>query len=150
MRAIGSCRESRRSSPVSMRSVAPSSFHRVTYQLTIAAAATITGSATSYQRGPALLPTTPEADSPASVSTASTARPDRIKGDSGCRRRQPWSVFIGFLAGASLGRPGGAQVDTGELVLGAGRRGRQGLAAFGPAPAAATLPPLPPLQWTES
>ncbi len=33
----GSCRESRRSSPVSMRSVTPSSFHRVTSQLTIAA-----------------------------------------------------------------------------------------------------------------
>ena len=86
---MGNCRESRRSSPVSIRRVAPSTFHRVTSQLTTAAAATTTGSARSYQRVPVPPPTTPEVDSPARASTASSPRPERTTGDNGCSRRQP-------------------------------------------------------------
>ncbi len=72
-----------------MRSVTPSIFHRVTSQLTTAATATTTGSARSYQRGPLLLPIAPEVDSPARASSATSPRPERTSGDSGCSRRQP-------------------------------------------------------------
>src|SRR5262249_57564337 len=104
-----------------------------------------------------------EVDSAAKASTASTARPERTSGDSGCSRRQP--AFIASLAGrraggapdsSALGRAGGAQ-DGGA----GGPSGVPGVspglaeprrrdtatapgapfAAFGPATAARRLPP---------
>src|SRR5262249_46292515 len=137
--------ESRRSSPVAMRRVAPSTFHRVTSQLTTAPPATTTTSARSHQRLPAPVPISPEEDSPARASTASTARPERTSGDSGCSRRQPSSVVIASLAGRRAGgtRGGSGGRPPGPALFDAGTpQGRTGHAAFGPA-AAERLPPNP-------
>ena len=96
-------------------------FHRVTSQLTSAAAATRTGSARSYQRVPVPLPTTPEVESPARASTATSPRPERTRGDSGCNRRQPWSSIV-CLGGAwgALPPADGTPPSSGGVLLGSG------------------------------
>ncbi len=68
-----------------MRSVAPSSFHRVTSQLTTAPITTSTATAQSYRCEPSR-PNWPDADIATMASTPTAARPERTSGDSGCSR----------------------------------------------------------------
>src|SRR6266480_4426475 len=88
-----------------MRSVTPSSRHRVTSQLITAATTAATRNATSSQPDPLVA----ERVMATATATASTPRPDRTTGDSGCSRCQApaGSLVTGPLPWPRPGRPAG-------------------------------------------